>query len=144
MSVQHAEPWSSGLCDCFSDVNNCCITFWCPCITFGQIAEIVDKGSTSCGVHGTLYGLLYVCTGWQCIYSGFYRKKLRMQYMIEGSCCGDCLTSCCCEWCALCQEYRQLKHLGYDMDLGWQGDVCVNKQNQGVTTAPAAQEEMQR
>lgn len=23
-----------------------CTTFWCPCITFGQIAEIVDKGST--------------------------------------------------------------------------------------------------
>ena len=23
-----------------------CITCWCPCITFGQIAEIVDKGST--------------------------------------------------------------------------------------------------
>lgn len=76
-------PWSSGLCDCFSDPKNCklrlskasflsiymmrclrgnllclivliiiliitagCITCWCPCITFGQIAEIVDKGST--------------------------------------------------------------------------------------------------
>lgn len=23
-----------------------CITCWCPCITFGQIAEIVDKGSS--------------------------------------------------------------------------------------------------
>ncbi|PIN13498.1 hypothetical protein CDL12_13883 [Handroanthus impetiginosus] len=39
-------PWSTGLCDCFSDVPNCCITWWCPCITFGQIAEIVDRGST--------------------------------------------------------------------------------------------------
>ncbi|OMP06435.1 hypothetical protein CCACVL1_01583 [Corchorus capsularis] len=38
--------WSTGLFDCFSDVPNCCITFWCPCITFGQIAEIVDQGST--------------------------------------------------------------------------------------------------
>ncbi|KAL3501925.1 hypothetical protein ACH5RR_036374, partial [Cinchona calisaya] len=38
--------WSTGLCDCFSDVPNCCLTFWCPCITFGQLAEIVDKGST--------------------------------------------------------------------------------------------------
>ena len=24
-----------------------CITCWCPCITFGQIAEIVDKGTVS-------------------------------------------------------------------------------------------------
>ncbi|GFP83545.1 protein plant cadmium resistance 1 [Phtheirospermum japonicum] len=39
-------PWSTGLCDCFSDFRNCCITCWCPCITFGQIAEIVDKGAS--------------------------------------------------------------------------------------------------
>ncbi|GKV52770.1 hypothetical protein SLEP1_g59336 [Rubroshorea leprosula] len=38
-------PWSSGLCDCLSDIPNCCITCWCPCVTFGQIAEIVDRGS---------------------------------------------------------------------------------------------------
>ncbi|KAL2545978.1 Uncharacterized protein Fot_15211 [Forsythia ovata] len=38
--------WSSGLCDCFSDVPNCCITCWCPCITFGHIAESIDRGST--------------------------------------------------------------------------------------------------
>jgi len=24
-----------------------CITCWCPCITFGQIAENVEKGETS-------------------------------------------------------------------------------------------------
>ncbi|KAM0983406.1 hypothetical protein ACFX13_011131 [Malus domestica] len=51
-------PWSTGLCDCFSDFRNCCITLWCPCITFGQIAEIVDKGSTSCGASGALYTLI--------------------------------------------------------------------------------------
>ncbi|KAL4574307.1 hypothetical protein LXL04_021136 [Taraxacum kok-saghyz] len=41
------ENWSSSLCACCSDVPNCCLTCWCPCITFGQIAEIVDKGNTS-------------------------------------------------------------------------------------------------
>ncbi|KAI8538846.1 hypothetical protein RHMOL_Rhmol09G0135100 [Rhododendron molle] len=39
-------PWSTDLFGCFEDVPNCCITFCCPCITFGQIAEIVDKGTT--------------------------------------------------------------------------------------------------
>ncbi|CAK9172240.1 unnamed protein product [Ilex paraguariensis] len=38
--------WSTGLCDCLSDWRNCCITCWCPCVTFGKIAEIVDKGSS--------------------------------------------------------------------------------------------------
>ncbi|GKV43337.1 hypothetical protein SLEP1_g50640 [Rubroshorea leprosula] len=39
-------PWSSNLCGCFSNCANCCMTFWCPCVTFGQIAEILDRGST--------------------------------------------------------------------------------------------------
>ncbi|GLT59312.1 hypothetical protein SLA2020_321380 [Shorea laevis] len=29
-----------------SDIPNCCMTFWFRCVTFGQIADIVDKGST--------------------------------------------------------------------------------------------------
>ncbi|KAL8268965.1 hypothetical protein R6Q59_002763 [Mikania micrantha] len=38
--------WSTGLCDCGEDCSNCCLTFWCPCITFGRIAEVLDKGTT--------------------------------------------------------------------------------------------------
>ncbi|CAH1420250.1 unnamed protein product [Lactuca virosa] len=45
-SIVSAGQWSTGLCECDSDVSNCCITCWCPCIPFGQIAEIADKGST--------------------------------------------------------------------------------------------------
>ncbi|KAJ0430788.1 putative PLAC8 motif-containing protein [Helianthus annuus] len=45
-SMMYPSQWSSGLCDCTSDVSNCCLTCWCPCIPFGQIAEILDKGTT--------------------------------------------------------------------------------------------------
>ncbi|KAI5677802.1 hypothetical protein M9H77_08752 [Catharanthus roseus] len=129
-----AGYWSSGLCDCGSDVSNCCITFWCPCITFGQIAEIVDKGSTSCGASGALYGLLAYFTGCACIYSCFYRQRMRKEYMLPESPCADCLVHFCCEPCALCQEYRELKNRGFDMSIGWHGNV--EKQNRGVTMAP--------
>ncbi|XWS69791.1 hypothetical protein CRYUN_Cryun04dG0209000 [Craigia yunnanensis] len=39
-------PWSTGLCDCCDAFNSCCLTCWCPCVTFGRIAEMVDRGST--------------------------------------------------------------------------------------------------
>ncbi|KAJ0726950.1 putative PLAC8 motif-containing protein [Helianthus annuus] len=40
------SQWSTGLCDCGKDSSSCCLTCWCPCITFGRIGEIVDKGTT--------------------------------------------------------------------------------------------------
>lgn len=67
--------WTTGLCGCFEDCSNCkswnllkvflffiyciyfsqlsfllfsagCISFCCPCITFGQNVEIIDRGTT--------------------------------------------------------------------------------------------------
>ncbi|XP_061994510.1 protein PLANT CADMIUM RESISTANCE 2-like isoform X2 [Rosa rugosa] len=113
------EPWKSGIFDCFSDPQSCCITLCCPCITFGQIAEIVDKGSTSCGVSGAIYAVIAYMTGCACIYSCFYRSKLRHQYSLDESPCGDCLVHCFCEPCALCQEYRELQSRGFNMAIVW-------------------------
>ncbi|KAJ4841914.1 Protein CADMIUM RESISTANCE 2 [Turnera subulata] len=128
--------WSSGLCDCFDDVSNCCITCWCPCITFGRIAEIVDKGTTSCAVSGSVYALLQCVTGCGCLFSCLYRSKMRNQYMLHEKPCNDCLVHCCCEACALCQEYRELQHRGYDMSIGWEGNV--DRQNRGMRMAASA------
>ncbi|GAV66649.1 PLAC8 domain-containing protein, partial [Cephalotus follicularis] len=113
-----------------------CITFWCPCITFGQIAEIVDKGTTSCGVSGALYAVISMLTGCACIYSCFYRSKMRRQHMLQESPCNDCCIHFWCESCALCQEYRELKYRGFDMSLGLQGNI--DGQNQGVHMGPMA------
>ncbi|KAM4108914.1 hypothetical protein ACJW30_03G082700 [Castanea mollissima] len=129
-------PWSTGLCDCFSDYKNCCLTMWCPCITFGRIAEIVDKGSSSCGAGGALYTLICCVVCCPCFYSCFYRSKMRQQYTLKKSPCGDCLVHCCCESCALCQEYRELESRGYDMKIGWHGNV--ERRNRGVTIASTA------
>ncbi|ESR61440.1 hypothetical protein CICLE_v10016918mg [Citrus x clementina] len=129
-------PWSSGLCDCCSDCSTCCLTYWCPCITFGRIAEIVDKGSSSCGVNGALYFIIAWLTGCACLYSCGYRSKMRHQYMLKDSPCGDCLVHFFCESCALCQEYRELKSRGFDMALGWHGNL--EKQNRGLAMASTA------
>ncbi|CAK7326780.1 unnamed protein product [Dovyalis caffra] len=141
---QHGR-WSSGLCDCFSDIPNCCITCWCPCITFGQVAEIVDRGTIPCAVSGAIYGVLLWLTGCPCIYSCLYRTKMRKQLMFEDRPCNDCLIHFCCDACALCQEYRELKHRGFDMTIGWEGNV--QRQNGGVAmaqSAPVVEEGMKR
>ncbi|KAG6671465.1 hypothetical protein I3842_16G004500 [Carya illinoinensis] len=129
-------PWSSGLCDCCDDVSSCCLTCWCPCVAFGRIAEIVDRGSTSCGVSGALYTLILCVTGCSCLYSCFYRSKLRGQYFLEESPCTDCCVHCFCQECALCQEYRELKHHGFEMSIGWHGNV--ERQKRIAATNPLA------
>ncbi|KDP38095.1 hypothetical protein JCGZ_04738 [Jatropha curcas] len=145
LESKNKEPWSSGLCDCFSDWRNCCITFWCPCVTFGQIAEIVDKGSSACGVNGALYTLIACVTGFACCYSCFYRGKLRQQHALKESPCGDCLVHCCCEYCALCQEYRELKTRGYDLSIGWHGNVeRKNRSLEMASVPPKVEEGMSR
>ncbi|XP_010266903.1 PREDICTED: protein PLANT CADMIUM RESISTANCE 2-like [Nelumbo nucifera] len=135
--IQPLLPWSTGLCDCCADVANCCITCWFPCITFGQMAEIIDKGSVSCGTSALIYQVMALTTGCACMYSCFYRRKLRQQYLLQESPCDDCLVHFCCEPCALCQEYRELKNRGFNMSIGWHANV--EWQNRGITMAPMVQ-----
>nr|XP_043625922.1 cell number regulator 10-like [Erigeron canadensis] len=125
---------STGLCDCSKDWSSCCLTCWCPCISFGRIAEVVDMGTTSCGVSGALYSVLCLFTGCECIYSFMYRSKVRKQCMLPEQPCNDCLLHCCCNLCALCQEYRELKYRGIEPAFGWQGNLA--NQTQGVVMAP--------
>ncbi|PIA46324.1 hypothetical protein AQUCO_01500087v1, partial [Aquilegia coerulea] len=135
------DRWSTGLCHCCDDPANCLITCFCPCITFGQIAEITNRGTKSCGSRGAVYGVL-LPTGFACLYSCFYRSKLRGQYNLEEAPCVDCLVHFCCEVCALCQEYRELKNRGFDMGIGWQANLDL--QNVVMMAAPSVEGDMRR
>ncbi|KAF7849290.1 hypothetical protein BT93_L1020 [Corymbia citriodora subsp. variegata] len=126
-------PWFSGLFSCFDDIPTCCLSCWCPCITFGRIAEIADYGSVSCSVNGALYTLIALLTGCACCYSCFFRTKIRHQYQLQEDPCNDCLVHFCCECCALTQEYRKLKTHGFDMSIGWYGNM--ERQKRGIPMA---------
>ncbi|KAH7679741.1 PLAC8 motif-containing protein [Dioscorea alata] len=144
VQTQGEAPWSTGLCDCCDDVSNCCVTCFCPCITFGKIAEIIDRGSSSCVMNGCIYWLISCVTGncgW--IYSCSYRKKMRSQYLLAESPCNDCLVHCFCEHCALCQEYRELKRRGFNMNIGWEANMEKQGRGQAVL-APNVQGGMTR
>ncbi|XP_077249652.1 cell number regulator 7-like [Tasmannia lanceolata] len=121
MNISHSQQprWSTGLCGC-EDSGTCCITCFLPCITFGQIAEVLDEGRTSCIAHGCVFGLLALI---QCqwLYSCVYRERLRAKYGLPSEPCNDCCVHCCCEMCALCQEHAELKNRGLNPSKGWIG-----------------------
>ncbi|KAL5711938.1 hypothetical protein ACHQM5_014159 [Ranunculus cassubicifolius] len=107
--------WSTGLCEPEGIV--CCITCCLPCITFGQIAEVLDEGKSSCVGCGLLYGVLITCSC-HCLLSMLYREMLRRKYGLPAEPCNDCCVHCCCELCALCQEHNELKARGLDPSKG--------------------------
>ncbi|KAK4762575.1 hypothetical protein SAY86_008343 [Trapa natans] len=57
--------WSAGLCDCFSEFRLFCLSSWCPCITFGQVSEIIDRGTSSCEVNCRIHFAILCITGMQ-------------------------------------------------------------------------------
>ncbi|XP_066343526.1 cell number regulator 4-like [Miscanthus floridulus] len=137
-----AGAWTTGLCGCFSDCKSCCLSFFCPCIPFGQVAEVLDKGVTSCGLAGLIYCLLLhagvVLVPCHCLYTCTYRRKLRAAYGLPPEPCGDCCVHFWCRPCALSQMYRELKNRGADPADGWE---ALSKK---MTTAPVPMQDMTR
>ncbi|XP_027122502.1 protein PLANT CADMIUM RESISTANCE 7-like [Coffea arabica] len=130
-----AGPWSTGLCGCFEETSNCCVTCCCPCITFGRNVEIIDQGTTSCAQAGIIYYCL-AHVGCASCYSCTYRSKLRAYFNLSEDPCNDCLVHCFCLPCAVCQEYRELKNRGLDPSHGWIANVERWNQLAVRTTAP--------
>ncbi|XP_010487772.1 PREDICTED: protein PLANT CADMIUM RESISTANCE 7-like [Camelina sativa] len=113
------NQWTSGLFSCMDDVETTCLTFCCPCVTFGWIAE----GAVGCKRCGLSYVLRSFVVALPCLLSCTYRTKIRRKFGLPESPGSDCLTHCFCDRCALCQEYRELKNRGVDPSIGWDGNV---------------------
>ncbi|KAL9423405.1 hypothetical protein AB3S75_035486 [Citrus x aurantiifolia] len=114
--------WSTGLYDCCNDPSNCLFTCFCPCVTFGRIAEVIDGGNLSCNIQGLVYyAMCHIASGW--LYGGIYRSKLRRHYSLPEAPCSDSLIHCCCRACALTQEYTELKICGVNPSIGWKANV---------------------
>ncbi|XVE58730.1 hypothetical protein DITRI_Ditri04bG0192600 [Diplodiscus trichospermus] len=136
------EGWKTGLFDFMDDPMNALVTVFFPCLTFGQIAEIVDDGHTTCGTSGLLYGAIAFFIGMPCLMSCTYRTKLRNKFGLPEAPAPDWVTHFLCEWCALCQEYRELQQRGWDPSIGYQGNLAKNQMQQPVMMAPINQRMM--
>ena len=83
----------------------CLFDFWLHAACF--------RASRNCYCLAHLLGIgacaLYTCT---------YRSKLRAHYSLPPKPGPDICVHCCCLYCALCQEYRELKNRGLDPEGG--------------------------
>ncbi len=104
------QPFSTRIQSCSDDVGICCLTCWCPCITWGQIAEFTLNMPSYVGC------LIYCCcSNLTCCAGMLGRAELRKKLAIgavstaaAGDCCVDCCVHCCAHSCALCQEMREI------------------------------------
>ncbi|XP_031491233.1 protein PLANT CADMIUM RESISTANCE 3-like [Nymphaea colorata] len=134
--------WSTTLFQCCIDPSNCFLACLCPCVTFGRIAEIVDRGSTSCIAGACLYEAMKILTCCGCLYSAFFRAKLRAQYRLPENPAPDWAVHCVCEPCALTQEYRELQRRGFDPSIGWEENL--ERQKLKPTLPPVVAPDMMR
>uniref|UniRef100_A0A7N0UB97 Uncharacterized protein n=1 Tax=Kalanchoe fedtschenkoi TaxID=63787 RepID=A0A7N0UB97_KALFE len=135
-------PWTTGLFDCCDDPSNALITFCVPCVTFGQAAEIIDEGSSSCATHATFYSCVWFLIGCPCLLSCSYRTKLRARYQLVETPAPDWLTHFLCELCALCQMHRELVNRGLDPSIGWRANAQRMQQQQMQAMAPPPRQAM--
>ncbi|XP_068444453.1 cornifelin homolog [Clinocottus analis] len=92
--------WSSDIFDCFEDLPQCCLAFWClPCFSCKTAHE---AGECAC------LPLLDGC-GFIPPVATSLRVSIRQRYGIEGTICMDCVYSFFCPACNWCQMAREIK-----------------------------------
>ncbi|KAI3516646.1 hypothetical protein L1887_15569 [Cichorium endivia] len=130
--------WSSGLFECFDDIPTLLITAVAPCVTFGQVAEMIDRGQNSCMVFAGLHAGLMYFTGCGCLLSAYFRIKMSQIYNVPNDPLINILVHLICEPCALCQEYRELQSHGFNMTLGvgWKNQSPEIQQTLGLMVPP--------
>ncbi|KAK6242348.1 hypothetical protein SCA6_007737 [Theobroma cacao] len=113
--------WSLGFCDCLVALpvgaHVSLLAGLLRLLTKDQPVSNITVGAAACAASAIIYILIKVLIDCPSFCSCFYRTKMRQQYMLKGGGCGDCMLHCCCEICALTQEYRELKNRGFDMSI---------------------------
>nr|GMC78194.1 protein PLANT CADMIUM RESISTANCE 8 [Ipomoea batatas] len=136
-------PWSTGLFDCHEDQTNAFMTAILPCVTFGQISEILDTGEMTCPLGSFIYLLMMpaLCSQW--IMGSKYRTKLRQRYNLVEAPYSDIVSHIFCPCCSLCQEFRELRIRGLDPAKGWNGILAEQQaaqyENQQMNNPPPPQ-----
>ena len=108
--VSPRQRFRTPLHGCFSDVGQCCLVCWCPCVQWARIAHWALDDEAPWPLFCLLY---WICGDFKCCMGMITRQLLREKLGIEGTCMEDCLIHTFAHPCALCQEARELRADAY-------------------------------
>ncbi|KAJ9190215.1 hypothetical protein P3X46_001441 [Hevea brasiliensis] len=101
------HPWTTGLFDCHEYQTNAIMTAFFPCVTFGQIVEVLDERELK-------------------------QNCWRIYNLVEAP-YTDVISHFFCPFCSLCQEFRELRNRGLDpwiLMMGWNGILAQRQGRQ--------------
>lgn len=105
--------WDAGFCGCEHHcVPNCCMTWFCPCVSLAQISARLGIAPYECSlVTLALVMILTVGMGHIFIFIWIWQVRYitRDRFHIPGDCCGDCCAALCCPCCTLAQVATHIK-----------------------------------
>jgi len=110
-SPEGAQEFSNAFFGCCSPIETCCLTYCCPCITFGKIHHRTRKSGSMEGYEpintSCLLFLASMCVGLHWIPESMQRSDIRHKYNLQGSCITDIAIACCCALCDLVQQEKE-------------------------------------
>ena len=101
--VAPRQKFTSPIHHCFKDWGSCCLTSWCPCVSFGLNAEYaldIPWWAMCC--------TYWCCHNCACCLGLWSRGNARRKLGIEGTCVEDGCIHAFAHPCALCQESREI------------------------------------
>ncbi|XP_018522628.1 placenta-specific gene 8 protein-like [Lates calcarifer] len=100
----HSNQWSTGICDCCSDLDVCCFACWCfPCFTCSTMSTF---GENFCLPLLDMMLSTQPCTP---PVSMSMRVAVRSRYGIQEDMTSDCMYATFCNTCSWCQIAREIK-----------------------------------
>ncbi|XP_051284932.1 placenta-specific gene 8 protein [Dicentrarchus labrax] len=132
-----SNQWSTGICDCFDDLNVCCFAYWCfPCFACNTTSEF---GECCClpllDLMWNAVQMMFVpsCTP---PVSMSMRVAVRTRYGIQGDLSSDCMYATFCNVCSWCQIAREMKRRKQPLTVVSAQPMYAGPQQYMITTQP--------
>lgn len=108
-----SREWNTGLFGCFHDPVVCVQTLFCPCVTYGQIAEKFEGnnliGHGKCFEPCCCFAIGMLCGCEPCFVLNMRHQVIEEKQLDQENLCLKFVKSWLCFYCVLCQMHAEYK-----------------------------------